>query len=177
QARRRGGAEQRALGAGADVLHADRVAAGARDAQIVDQHVLRRALERIPLLVAAVVVVLVAARIVGHTPSLPPVWRRTAPRSSSDLGRSPHADAIGRREIEGGAGLDAEGGVPGVEVADRGGAIARGRVAVGQQDLAGGLVARLVAPRLGEAEEELLVAGEALERGRLLAGEREPVGV
>ena len=67
------------------------------------------------------------------------------------------------------SGLNVEGGVPGVEVADFDRAVGAGGVTVGEHLLAECFVAILFCPGLGEGEEELLVARESVMRGRGLA--------
>src|SRR5438876_1681778 len=90
---------------------------------------------------------------------------------------SPHADAVRRRQVEGLAGLDVEGLVPVVEVAHGVRAVLVGRVAVAEDLLAQGRLARLRPPRLREADEELLVAGKRLDERRRLAAQGQPVRV
>src|SRR3954447_4786009 len=117
----------------------------------------------------------------GTSPWTPSGSRAAGPprrRSGRCAGRSvrprtaephlPDADTIGRREVELVAGPDVERRVPGIEVPDGQGTILRGRVAVGQDSVPQSGFPCLPAPRLGVADEELLVAGETIDlRGRL----------
>ena len=72
-------------------------------------------------------------------------------------------DAFVGGEIEGLAGLDVEGWVPGVAVADGEGAVFGGSVGVGEDLPALVGFAGFGLPVLAEGEEELLVAGEAVD--------------
>ena len=83
-------------------------------------------------------------------------------RASSGL---PDADAVFRGEVEFVGGLDVEGGVPAVFVADGEGSVLSGRVRVGEDLLTQGGVAGDGAPVLREGDEELLVAGEVVDFG------------
>src|SRR6185312_12542761 len=91
---------------------------------------------------------------------------------SEKRGELPNLDAIGRGEIKLVGGLNVEGGVPGVEIADRVGAVFAGRVRVGEDLLAKGGFASLLRAVLGVGEEKLLVASKAVDHGRGLAVER-----
>ena len=77
----------------------------------------------------------------------------------------PDADAVFGGEVEFVGGLDVEGGVPAVFVADGEGAVLGGGVGVGEDLLAEGGVADDGAPVLTEGDEELLVAGEVADFG------------
>ena len=80
-------------------------------------------------------------------------------------------------EVELVGGLDVEGGVPAVFVADGEGAVLAGGVGIGEDLLAESGVAGDGAPVLTEGDEELLVAGEAADLGRVAAFERGVEGV
>src|SRR5216684_769122 len=68
--------------------------------------------------------------------------------------------------------------VPGVDVAEGGeGAHLAGGMRVGGDELAEGIVARQRAPHLGPAQEDALIAGEAVDHRGRLAVQREMVGV
>src|SRR5690606_6226614 len=90
---------------------------------------------------------------------------------------SPDPHAVFRLDVQRVAFLDAEGVVPGVDVAQRGeGADVARRVSDVDRLLAQGVVAPQGAPDLGPAEEEALVAGEAVDRRGRLAAEGAAVG-
>src|SRR5256885_6947552 len=92
--------------------------------------------------------------------------------------RSAHAYAIRGSEVQLLARFDAERVIPRIEVAHRVGAILGRGVAVGDDPLAQGGLADLLAPALREAQEEQLLAAEAASpRRRRLALERRPPGV
>ena len=77
----------------------------------------------------------------------------------------PDADAVFGGEVELVGGLDVEGGVPAVVVADGEGAVLGGGVGIGEDLLAQGGVADDAAPVLTKGDEELLVAGEVVDSG------------
>ncbi len=85
--------------------------------------------------------------------------------------RLPDADAVFGGEVEFVGGLNVEGGVPAVFVADGEGAVFARRVRVAQDLLAQGGRAGDGAPVLAEGDEELLVAGEVVDFGSLVAFE------
>ena len=70
-----------------------------------------------------------------------------------------------------------EGGVPGINVADRIGTVRRGRVRVREHLLTEGRLTVFRTPVLSESNEELLIRGEAFLRGSRLAGERSVIAV
>jgi hypothetical protein len=77
----------------------------------------------------------------------------------------PDVDAVLWGQVELVRGLDVEGGVPAVVVADGGGAEFVGGVGVGEDLAPEGGVAGDGAPVLSEGDEELLVAGEVVDFG------------
>jgi hypothetical protein len=89
----------------------------------------------------------------------------------------PNPNAIFGGEVELIRLLDREGGVPRIEIADRERAVLGGRVTVFDQELAQGLGTSVNAPTLGIGKEELLISGEAVDRGRFLAVEGGTIGV
>ncbi len=89
----------------------------------------------------------------------------------------PNPDAVWWGEVELLAGADVECRIPWVEVADGGGAVLRGGVAVGDHLLAERGFALLFSPILSEGKEELLVGGKAVLCGGGLARERGAVAV
>ena len=89
----------------------------------------------------------------------------------------PDADPALGRQVERLAGAGAEGGIPGIEVADHGGALLGGRVRIGQEPLDQIRLAIFAPPDLRPAEIEALVAGEAVERRRRPSPERMAIGV
>src|SRR5690606_35877184 len=100
-------------------------------------------------------------------------WRPPAapPRASPD------AHALRRRQVQVLARLRIERLVPAVDVAHGLRAPAAGRVNATHHLPAQRLVTRLVAPGLGEGDEEALLAAEALQLRRRLAAERVEVGL
>src|SRR5690606_7535831 len=90
---------------------------------------------------------------------------------------SPDAHALRRRQVQVLAGLRIERLVPAVDVAHGLRAPATRRVHPADHLPAQRLVARLVAPRLGEGDEEALLAAEAFQLRRRLAAERVEVGL
>ncbi len=82
-------------------------------------------------------------------------------------------------EIVGVARLDPEGGVPGVDVAGGAHHAERRRRRAGRRPSAAcrAVGARLVLPRLGEGQEQALVAGQPVDHRRRLAAQRGVVGV
>src|SRR5215217_6326901 len=102
----------------------------------------------------------------------PPDFRWCYPASLPD------ADAVGGLHVHGVTLLHAPGVVPGVDVLDRavGPEVGR-RVRVGDDLLLDGVITVLGAPDLGEAEEEALVAGQAVDHRRRLAAQRKVIGV
>src|SRR5437899_424766 len=131
----------------------------------------------------------------GHRPPSPPPgpsWRATRPRPAPSAPRSPRPTwprpacrprrspdphAFGRRKVELVAGLDVEGGIPGVHVAHGVGAELGRRMAVGDRALAGGRLAGLGPPALRKGDEELLVAAEPLLARPFLAAVGQAIGV
>src|SRR5690606_17172680 len=100
------------------------------------------------------------------------------PVTRPDPSGSPDPHAVFRLDVERIAFLDAEGVVPGVDVAQRGeGADVARRVRVAHQLLAQGAVAPQGAPHLGPAQEEALLAGEAVDHRGRLAAQRAAVGL
>src|ERR1700739_1601676 len=89
----------------------------------------------------------------------------------------PYLHPVSRREIELLARLDAEGLVPGVEIAHGVGAVFGGRGAVDDQALAQRRRADLLPPVLGKAQEEKLLGAEPRSACRRLAGECQAPGV
>src|SRR3569832_918225 len=99
-------------------------------------------------------------------------------RQNQTINRSPQPHALFRRHVEPVAGLDVEGGVPGVDVAhDRVDAGLRRRVRVADQLAAQGVGPALGAPDLGPAQGHALVAGPAVGRRRGLDMQRGVIGV
>ena len=82
-----------------------------------------------------------------------------------DVRALPDVDAVFGGEVELVGGLDVEGGVPAVVVADGGGAEFAGGVGIDEDLLAESGVASDGAPVLTEGDEELLVAGEVVDFG------------
>src|SRR5690606_24042052 len=83
-----------------------------------------------------------------------------------------------RGDVQRVAFLDAEGVVPGVDVAQRGeGTNVARRVGAVDQLLAQGVVAPQGAPHLRPAQEQALFAGEAVDHRGRLAAERAAVGL
>src|SRR6478609_6151533 len=90
---------------------------------------------------------------------------------------SPDADSLIGRQVHLVTRLHVEGALEGVVVLDGDvGAVLARRVWVAEHKLARDGLARTLAPRLGEAHEEALIAGEAVDHRRLLPLERDAVG-
>src|SRR5581483_9079704 len=86
---------------------------------------------------------------------------------------SPDANAVLGFDVVGVAFLDAEGRIPGVDIAQRReGADLPGRVRIGHELLAQSAIAHHRPPHLPPSEEDALVAGEAVEDRRRLAMQR-----
>ena len=73
--------------------------------------------------------------------------------------------------------MHVEGGIPGVDVADGGGAEFIGRMRVGENFLAQRGISGERAPVLAEGDEELLIVGETILGGRRFAAERRLVAI
>jgi hypothetical protein len=93
------------------------------------------------------------------------VARVQAESTGLPLTALPHLHPILLRLIQLVSRLYPEGRIPPVDVADRGGPVLRWGVAVGQDLISQGGLARLPSPGLGKADEELLVTAEALTDG------------
>src|SRR5215469_7594603 len=89
----------------------------------------------------------------------------------------PDANSVFGCEVESVGGLDVEGGVPAVVIADGSGAKHAGCMRVGEDKLPEQVVPELRGPVLGEGNEELLVSGVAAEGGSGRSVERGMVGV
>ena len=86
-------------------------------------------------------------------------------------------DAILGIEVERLSRFHVEGGVPGIDVSDRGRAVAAWGVAVDDHLLPQRLIPGLHPPALTETDEELLVGGQTGDDGPGLPAQRKPVGV
>src|ERR1700682_1567844 len=89
----------------------------------------------------------------------------------------PYANSIRGRQSKPGVRLDIECGVPRVEIAHGIGSVLIGRVAISDDLLAQRRLARLRAPTLRVADEELLVAGEPLEDRCRLGAARQGINL
>src|SRR5262249_1955097 len=89
----------------------------------------------------------------------------------------PDAHALVGGEIQLFPALDIEVRVPGIDVTHFGGAILVGSVTIRQHLLAQSAVADFLSPVLREGNEELLIAVEAVLRGRALACERRAISI
>src|SRR5439155_12875501 len=103
--------------------------------------------------------------------------RTTLTRDKYSCGTSPDTDAIVRREVEFFSGLDIEGFVPAVDVADGGCTVHRWGMGIGEDLLAENGVASDGTPGLSKGDEELLVAGEGAVSRSEAAFERCPVAI
>src|SRR3984885_7320294 len=91
--------------------------------------------------------------------------------------RSPHGHALGRRQVELLTGLHRERLVPGIEIAHGVGAVLGRGVPVGDHLLPQRRLADLALPGLGEAQEEQLLAAEAVRLRCVTTLEGEPPGI
>src|SRR6266436_9933812 len=91
--------------------------------------------------------------------------------------RLPEMHALLRSKIKSVAGLNAHRRIPSVDIAHRAVDAEFGRtVRIGKNALARGFLARLVAPNLGVAEEQPLIAAETIEHRGVFSLQRQMVG-